>query len=432
MVYVLSENGQPLMPTTRYGKVRRMLNSGRAQVVKRCPFTIQLLYTSTAYTQDVSLGVDAGSKKIGISATTKEEVLYEAEVELRNDIVGLLSTRREARRARRNRKTRYRKPRFDNRRRSEKWLAPSIRQKIETHQTVIRKVCEILPVTKIIVETAAFDTQMLKAKELGLPLPEGVDYQRGEQLYSWNVREYVLFRDKHTCRCCKGKSEDKVLETHHIQSRKVGGDAPNNLVTLCKTCHTKYHKGLLELPEEIKRGNRYNDAAFMGVMRWALYEKLKEIYQNVSLTFGYITKNTRIEHRLPKTHYIDARCISGNPDAKTDGIVFYQKKIRCHNRQIHKFKICKGGKRKLNQAPYMVKGFRLFDKVSFDGQEGFIYGRRSSGYFDIRTLDGKKLSAGVSYKKLRLLEPRRYYLTERRMGDLGAHSSRKQVTESPS
>ena len=75
MVYVLSENGQPLMPTTRYGKVRRMLNSGRAQVVKRCPFTIQLLYTSTAYTQDVSLGVDAGSKKIGISATTKEEVL---------------------------------------------------------------------------------------------------------------------------------------------------------------------------------------------------------------------------------------------------------------------------------------------------------------------------------------------------------------------
>ncbi len=115
MVYVLSQNGQPLMPTMRYGKVRRLLKFGLAKVVNRCPFTIKLLYDSTTHTQKVFLGIDTGSKHVGISATTKDRVLYESDVELRNDIVELLSTRREARIARRNRKTRYRKCRFLNR-----------------------------------------------------------------------------------------------------------------------------------------------------------------------------------------------------------------------------------------------------------------------------------------------------------------------------
>ena len=404
------------MPTMRYGKVRRMLRSGLAKVVKRCPFTIKLEYKSTTYTQKVSLGIDAGSKHIGVSATTRNRILYESDVELRNDIVDLLSTRREARRARRGRKTRYRAPRFLNRTTKHKgWLAPSIENKISTHLTVVRKVCEILPIVDITVEVAAFDTQLLRAKELGLPLPEGTDYQQGEQLYSYNVREYVLFRDGHRCRCCNGKSKDKVLEVHHIQSRKVGGDAPNNLVTLCKTCHEGYHNGTVKLPESINRGNRYNDAAFMGIMRWEFYNRLKALYGDmVHMTFGYITKNTRISHNLPKDHYIDARCISGNPDATPNGEAFYQKKIRCHNRQIHKFSIGKSGIRKRNQADYKVKGFRLFDKVKFNGIECFIFGRRTSGSFDVRTLDGVKLSAGVSYKKLSFLEPRSSYLTERR------------------
>ena len=195
MVYVQNLDGQPLMPTIRYGKVRRLLKSGLAKVANRCPFTIKLLYESTTHTQKISLGVDAGSKHIGVSATTKDRVLYESDVELRNDIVELLSTRREARSARRNRKTRYRKCRFLNRVHSKHkgWLAPSIENKISTHLTVVRKVCNILPVSTMTVEVAAFDTQLLRAKELGLPLPEGIDYQQGEQLYSYNVREYVLF-----------------------------------------------------------------------------------------------------------------------------------------------------------------------------------------------------------------------------------------------
>ena len=150
-------------------------------------------------------------------------------------------------------------------------------------------------------------------------------------------------------------------------------------------------------------------------MRWAFYNKLKEIYSNVNLTYGYITKYTRIKNGLPKDHYIDARCISGNPLAKPLGHVFYQKKVRCHNRQIHKSNFLKDGKKKLNQAPYIVKGFRLFDKVKYQNTECFIFGRRTSGYFDLRKLDGTKIHPSASYKKLELLETRNNYLKEERI-----------------
>ena len=413
MVYVISNDGQPLMPTTRHGKVRRMLKAGLATVVKRCPFTIKLTYETEKVTQPVSLGVDAGSKHIGISASTKDNVLYESDVELRNDIVDLLSSRRELRRCRRNRKTRYRKARFDNRRRGDGWLAPSVRQKVESHLTVVRHVCEILPVSSITVETASFDIQKIKNPDI-----EGKDYQQGEQLGFWNVREYVLFRDGHVCQCCKGKSKDNILNVHHIESRKTGGDTPNNFITLCETCHKGYHAGTVILPKTIKRGMRFKDTTFMGIMRWAFYNRLKEIYSplgiEIHMTFGYITKNTRIENSLPKEHYVDARCISGNPKAKPNGEVFYQKKIRCHNRRLHKNTILKGGYRKANQTPKYVYGYQLFDKIRYVKTECFVFGRRSSGSFDVRLLDGTKVSSGISCKKLTLLEKRKSYITERR------------------
>lgn len=260
MVYVLNKNGQPLMPTNRHGNVRRLLKSDKAKVVKRCPFTIQLLYDTTTHTQNITLGVDAGSKHIGVSATTKSKVLYKADVELRNDIVSLLSTRRQNRRTRRNRKTRYRKPRFNNRVSCKKkgWLAPSVRQKVNTHLTVVAKVHQILPITRIIVETASFNIQKIKN-----PMISGTDYQQGDQLDFWNVREYVLFRDGHICQCCKGKSKDKILNVHHIESRKIGGNSPSNLITLCETCHKGHHKGIVKLPKTIHRGMSFRDASFM-------------------------------------------------------------------------------------------------------------------------------------------------------------------------
>ena len=393
-------------------KARKLLKQNKAKIYKREPFTIQLLFVCDNQTQDITLGVDAGSKHIGLSATTKEKELYAADVELRNDIVELLATRRQNRRTRRNR-LRYRKPRFNNRVHSKKsgWLAPSVEQKIQTHFRVVEDIHKLLPITKIIVEAASFDIRKIKNPET-----HNEEYQQGEQFGFWNVREYVLFRDNHTCKCCKGKSKDKILNVHHIESRKTGGNAPNNLITLCETCHKGYHNGTVKLPKAIKRGISFKDAAFMGIMRWSFYNRLKEIYPNVSMTYGYITKSTRVKNNLPKEHYIDARCISGNPNAEPLGYYFYQKKVRCHNRQIHKAKILKGGKKKMNQASYLVKGFRLFDKVEFDGQVGFIFGRRNRGYFDIRKLNKEVISRNAFWKRLKFLETRKSLLIEiRRM-----------------
>lgn len=413
MVYVLSYTGQALMPTENHAKVRVLLNTRKARVIKRCPFTIQLLYKSTTYTQDITLGVDAGSKHIGLSATTDKKVLFESDVTIRDDIMKLLSARRELRRSRRNRKTRYREPRFLNRTHSKKqgWLAPSVNQKVDSHLMVVSKVCRMLPITKIVVETASFDIQKIKNSDIS-----GADYQQGEQLGFWNVREYVLFRDNHECQCCHGKSQDQNLNVHHIESRQIGGDAPNNLITLCETCHTGYHKGKIKLPKEIHRGMRFRDAAFMGIMRWAFYNKLKKLYasQNILIlmTYGYVTKNTRIKHDLPKEHFIDARCISGHPDATPPKEVFYQKKVRCHNRQIHKLAILKGGARKRNQATYLIKGYRLYDVVKAKGAIWYIHGRRSSGAFVLKNLSADKLE--IVPAKIKHISQQHGFIVERR------------------
>ena len=157
-----------------------------------------------------------GGKHIGLSATSKQQEYFSAEVQVRNDIVGLLTERRQYRRSRRNRKTRYRKARYLNRVNTKKkgWLAPSIQHKIQTHLHVVKKIQAILPIQTIIVETASFDTQKLKN-----PMIQGVDYQQGDQVGFFNVREYVLFRDGHQCKnpTCKNKEKNKILEVHHLE-----------------------------------------------------------------------------------------------------------------------------------------------------------------------------------------------------------------------
>lgn len=406
MVYVINMQGNPIMPC-KEAKARKLLKNNLAIVVKREPFTIQLIFECENKTQDITLGVDAGSRHIGLSATTSKKELYSADVELRKDIVDLLSTRKQNRRTRRNR-LRYRKPRFMNRVKSKNkgWLAPSIEHKIQTHFNIVAKIHQILPITKIIVETASFDVQKIKNPNI-----QGSEYQQGEQLDFWNIREYVLFRDGHKCHGKKG-CKNNILNVHHIESRKTGGNSPSNLITLCEECHSDYHKGKLKL--NLKRGQSFRDAAFIGIMRWSFYNRLKEIYPNVKMTYGYITKNTRIKNGLPKEHYIDALCITGNPCVERLDFYYYIKQVRKHNRQIHKANLLKKGVKKLNQAPYLVKGFRLFDKVKFDGQECFIFARRSSGYFDIRKLDGISIHKSASYKKLLLLTKRKSVLIERR------------------
>ena len=211
MVYVISKNGTPVMPTNNHAKVRLLLKYGKAKVVKRTPFTILLLTSSKTYRQNITLGVDAGSKHVGMSATTEKKELFSAELNPRNDLVELLSTRRELRCSRRNRKTRYRKARFNNRVHSKHkgWLAPSVEVKIWNHIQGINLVNKILPLTTIRVETAEFDLQRLKAVEEGRPLPIGKDYQLGEQYNHYNTRQYVLHRDGYRCVCCGAKATKK-------------------------------------------------------------------------------------------------------------------------------------------------------------------------------------------------------------------------------
>ena len=147
-VYVLDMNGQPLMPTSRFGKVRRMLRDKKAKVVKRCPFTIRLLYEpKTKIVQDVVLGVDTGSKHVGVACVSNDKVLYQAQVELRDDIKKKMGSRRMYRRGRRQRKTRYRKARFLNRSNSIKKgrYCPTLVSKYYGHEREIEFCKKIIP-----------------------------------------------------------------------------------------------------------------------------------------------------------------------------------------------------------------------------------------------------------------------------------------------
>lgn len=428
MVYVLDKNSHPLMPTNRHGKVKHLLRQGKAKVVKRTPFTIQLLYESNTYTQDIILGVDAGSKTIGLSATTNKQEVFAAEVIPRNDVVKLQSERRALRRARRNRKTRYRPARFDNRVKSKHkgWFAPSVEVKIQEHITSIKRVSRLLPLSKIIIETAEFDLQRLKALEEQQALPQGTDYQQGEQLGYYNTKQYILFRDNYSCQACGEHGKEIKLHIHHLESRKTGGNAPDNLITLCEHCHKALHQGVLN-EENLKKRKRRStrDATFMGIMRKTLLNRLQDILtMPIVETKGYYTKYVRVEKfELPKSHINDAYAMSQgamgfkatkDTMAQRATSTYLIKPVRHHNRKIHKLTILQGGVRKNNQAAPYTKGYRLFDKVSYNNQECFIFGRRQSGYFDLRLLDGTKIHASASWKKLKLLERQSNYLIERR------------------
>lgn len=400
MVYVLNKQGQPLMPTERHGKVRRMLRDGFAHVVQLVPFTIQLDYMSGKEVQEVSLGIDAGSKHIGVSASTERRELLAMQVEERDNIVKLIADRREARRTRRNRKTRYRAARFDNRRRNKGWIPPSIENKIQVHERIIRLVHAILPINKTTIEVAQFDLQKIKNPNIS-----GVEYQQGELLDSYNVREYVIARDKHMCQHCKGKSKDPILNVHHIETRKTGGNAPNNLITLCKTCHEAYHDHKIDL--DVNRGISYRDAAFMNRLqsvfrpRKRVFDHANEEFPNVHVTYGYITKHRRITNNIEKTHCADAYCIAGNIQAKRLGCFYSILMLRRHNRSIRLYKPKKGGQRPLNIAPHWIpktQQLQQYDVVEWNGRKAFISGS-TNGRLYLKNIQGDYISTYDTGKK---------------------------------
>lgn len=376
------------MPTTPR-KARILLKENKAEVVKRTPFTIRLKIATGENKQDVTLGVDSGFKKVGLSVVTDKEEVFSAEVTLRDDIVKLMSERRMYRRNRRGRKTWYRKPRFLNRVKSKHkgWLAPSIQHKLDSHKKLIGRVKSILPITETVIEVANFDIQKIKNPEIF-----GEGYQNGEQKDFWNVREYVFHRDGHKCQAPKCNYRDLILNVHHIESRQTGGDRPSNLITLCESCHKKHHKGQLALM--VKPSKRFKAETFMSMVRWRLTQETGATH-----TFGYITKGARIALGLAKSHINDAFVIAGAAVQKRT-VPFIIKQVRKCNRKL--FKGARSHVR--NTAAREVFGFRRFDKVSVDGQEGFVFGRRNSGHFAVRSILGEKISNSISWKKLGLLE----------------------------
>ncbi|MDD3581784.1 MAG: RNA-guided endonuclease IscB [Desulfobacca sp.] len=401
-IYVLNHKGKPLMPCSPR-TARLLLKENRAKVVKRTPFTIRWTVPTRSYTQPITLGVDSGYIHVGLSAVSERKELCTADVALRTDIVKLNSERRTYRRSRRNRKTWYRQPRFLNRKKPDGWLAPSIQHKLDSHIKAIDRIKGILPVTDIVVEVAAFDIQKIKNPDI-----EGVQYQQGDQAGFWNVREYVLYRDGHRCRHCKGKSKDPVLNVHHIVSRQIGGDRPDNLITLCETCHKKHHAGELKL--KVKASNGFKAETFMSMVRWQLINQLRERGESVRHTYGHITKSRRIALGLPKSHISDAFVIAGGNGQTRAAEYLSVKQVRKCNR-----KLFRGTRSHIkNTASRYVLGFQRFDRVLWKGQECFVFGRRTTGYFDLRKLDGTKVHSSASAQKCQLLESARTFLVERR------------------
>jgi len=401
-VPVLNMRGEPLMPTTPR-KARVLLKQGKAKVVSRTPFVIQLLYPTGENKQDITLGIDAGYSVIGYSAVTAKRELIAGELELRDDIKRLLEKRREYRRARRSRKW-YRKPRFDNRKRKEGWLPPSLEHKLESHIRLIERLKRILPITRVVVEVASFDTQKMQNPEIN-----GVEYQRGE-LAGYEVREYLLEKWGHKCAYC-GKT-NVPLEIEHIVPKSRGGsDRVSNLTIACHECNQRKGNRTAEEfghPEvQAKAKEPLKAAAFMNAIRWELVNRL-----GCDWTYGSVTKYKREKLNLEKSHVNDAFVIAGGTSNHIrTGYIYKAKQVRRQNRSLFKANILKGGRKKRNTVKE-VNGFRRFDKVLYGKLKCFIFGLRTRGYFDLRDIEGNKIGGDVSYKKLRLIERSRGMIQE--------------------
>ena len=384
MVYVINFDNTPLMPCTSV-IARLLLSQGKAKCIKRTPFTIKLLYQATKYTQPITLGIDTGSSKIGSSAVKDNgDVIYLSEVEIRNDISEKLKQRSKYRRNRRNRKTRYRKARWLNRKNSIKKdrFSPTMTSKINSHWKEIKYVQTRLPVSRIILETATFDPHALKNPAV---LSKKWLYQKGINYGFANTKAYVLDRDNHTCQYCKGKSKDSKLEVHHIVFRRNNGsDEPENLICLCKTCHDQLHDGNITLKGGKAKGH-LKHATQMNSIR----TQLLRILPDAEETFGFVTKEHRQLLKLTKEHYMDAVAIASQGDKvnfKTN-VVLFKKCVPDGDYQQSK------GIRSEQRIPTgKIQGFRKFDKVRYLGHEYFIKGRMNTGYAILMDSKGAKVA----------------------------------------
>src|SRR2546421_2866446 len=405
-VYVRNQDGMPLMPCTPT-KARKLLQAGKAKVVERCPFTIQLGWQCEGHIQQVTLGVDKGSSVTGISCVGNGEVLLAAETYHRHDIKEKLETRRLHRRSRRSRKW-YRPRRFLNRatsRRSGR-LPPSIKPNVEE---VIRVVKQIpLPISQIVIEDVQVDIARLNDPTLA-----GTRYQDPTRLDE-NLRIACLMRDGYTCQQC-GKQTCR-LEAHHIVFRKHGGkDTLANLLCLCERCHHQVHEGTIRL--QVTGVSGYLDQVAQRTMQGKtyLYATLSKLVP-LATVFGYETAAYRKHVGLPKTHIVDALCIATlamGEVVPVQEINIYRIGFRPRQtrRQYHDLPR-KGQGRVKYQVNEELAGFRKGDivrvKDQFVKQINSIY---SNGYLAFRRVKGESFQARPH--DCRLLERGRTAVWER-------------------
>lgn len=384
MVYVISMSGKALMPCKPV-MARLLLKQGKARVVHNTPFTIRLLYETTTYKQELAHGVDTGSSIVGSAVVdSRGNVLYSCEIEIRNDITEKMKQRAKYRRNRRNRKTRYRKARWLNRRNSirQDRFSPTMISKIKSHLKEISFVESILPIAKTIIETATFDPHALKNP---LVLKNKWLYQKGINYGYANTKAYILARDGYKCQHCKGKTRVTRLEVHHIQFKSENGsDEHENLITLCKVCHDAVHKEGLSLRLKGRKKGQLNHATQMNSIR----QQLLKLLPKAEETFGFVTKEHRQLYNFSKEHYVDAVFISAQglkPEFKTN-IVLLKKCVSDGDYQQYK-----GIRSEQKIETNKIHGFRKFDKVSYKSKEYFIKGRMSTGYAILMDIDSKKI-----------------------------------------
>jgi 5-methylcytosine-specific restriction endonuclease McrA len=412
IIYVQNREGQPLMPTRRHNKVWYWLRKGLARVVNREPFTIRLCFETTEYTQPATVGVDTGSQRVGIAAITNGEVVLQAEAHLRTDIKEKLDQRRQYRRNRRARKTRYRKPRWLNRRRPDGWLSPSLRSKAEATVKAIRWVMTLLPVQQCNIEVGSFDTQKMQDPEI-----TGVTYQQGE-LSGYLVREYVLTKWKRQCSYCHTMGVPLQLE-HIVPKARGGSDRVSNLCLACQNCNlakgtqTAAEFGYPQVQAQAKIPLK--DAAHVSSIKTRVVHDLQAVFgeSQVRITYGYETKYKRIQIlNLPKSHTNDAVAIACGIGEMVKPLEAVHH-LRCLARgQYQRF----NGPHSEHKcwAPRKVRGFKLYELVKVKGQMGYIAGRREKGSFVLKdeTL-GKKLLEVTPRKLARVARPTQGWIITR-------------------
>ena len=386
-VYVQTARGQPLDPTTP-ARARRLVEAGRAEVVARMPFTIRLRNRETGYTTEVTLGVDSGYSKVGFSAVTQKEELLAGVLILRNDMSKKLEQKRNYRRNRRSRNTRYRPPRFDNRKREQGWLVPSLRHKKQAHITLIETIKTLVPVRRTELEVATFDTQLLQNPEIS-----GIEYQQGT-LQGYHIREYLLEKWGRSCAYC-GKTGVPLQVEHVIPRSRGGSDRVSNLNLSCERCNL--HKGDRTASEfghpEIHRQAKASlkSAAFMNQVRWQLVDELM-----CTPTYGYLTKQRRIEVGLAKSHANDAFIIAGGRQ-HTRCRPFIVKQPRRNNRSIQLNR--KGYDRSIRTQRYAL---HPHDLVSYKGQVCQVKGMFNLGRW-VRLKTPKGTNVNIQVKNVNLV-----------------------------